>query len=401
MSRTTDLIDLYLKPTEWGRSSWLLPTDEDRLWLDNLVTKTHLYTQGGGKFDYSLQVTIPNEWEKIAPINIGYTAGIETNIVSPEWIKRSTLMDKIIVVSNHSKDVYVDTVYQGVIQSTNTPIELKCQTPIEVVNYPAREYEPANIKLDLDYDFNYLAIAQWGPRKNLENTVKWWVEEFKDEEVGLVVKTNLVKTSIIDRMVTLGRIENHLATYKDRKCKVYLLHGNMTPEEMTSLYRHPKVKCLVSLTHGEGFGLPLWEAAYNGLPVMAPDWSGQRDFLYAKKKVRRWKGQKKKVTKMVPHFCVVDHEMGQVPPSMVWDGVIQANAGWCYPDEGSYKFNLRKMLNNYGHFKKQAAVLMRYVKKEFENERQYNRFIEAMNLPDVEDADTWAENIEALIKNYE
>ena len=29
-----------------------------------------------------------------------------------------------------------------------------------------------------------------GPRKNMENAVKWWVEEFIDQKVGLVIKTN-------------------------------------------------------------------------------------------------------------------------------------------------------------------------------------------------------------------
>ena len=44
--------------------------------------------QQQGPFEASLQVTIPNEWDRIAPINIGYTAGIETNKVSPAWISR-------------------------------------------------------------------------------------------------------------------------------------------------------------------------------------------------------------------------------------------------------------------------------------------------------------------------
>ena len=36
----------------------------------------------GGQFDISVQVTIPNEWKNIAPLNIGYTAGIETTKVA-------------------------------------------------------------------------------------------------------------------------------------------------------------------------------------------------------------------------------------------------------------------------------------------------------------------------------
>jgi hypothetical protein len=40
---------------------------------------------------------------------------------------------------------------------------------------------------------------------------------------------------------------------------VYLLHGEFTDEEMNSIYNHSKVKAMVSLTKGEGFGRPLLE----------------------------------------------------------------------------------------------------------------------------------------------
>ena len=41
----------------------------------------------------SLQISIPNEWEKLAPVNIGITAGIETTKVAPQWIEKAGLME--------------------------------------------------------------------------------------------------------------------------------------------------------------------------------------------------------------------------------------------------------------------------------------------------------------------
>ena len=61
--------------------------------------------------------------------------------------------------------------------------------------------------------------------------------------------------------------------------KVYFLHGYLKDKEVSSLYQHPKVKGLISLTHGEGFGLPLLEAAACGLPVLATNWSAHTEFL--------------------------------------------------------------------------------------------------------------------------
>ncbi len=68
--------------------------------------------------------------------------------------------------------------------------------------------------------------------------------------------------------------------YKDRKCKVYLLHGDMTDEEMSGLYHHPKIKAYITLTHGEGFGLPIFEAFQAGFPFVSPDWAAPMIFLF-------------------------------------------------------------------------------------------------------------------------
>ena len=386
-----DLFDVYLHPTNWGKTSWLLPTDGDKEWIDTLVRKTAFYANTGGSFDMSLQITIPNEWQKMAPVNIGYTAGIETTKVSPQWVEKSFLMDKIITISHHSKNVFCDTVYDAVDQNQQ-PVKVKCQTPIDVAHYPVRSFSEADCDFELEYDFNYLTIAQWGPRKNLENTIRWWVEEFKDEEVGLVVKTSLIKNSLIDKLHTTRRLKDLLHPYKDRKCKVHLLHGYMTPEEMTALYRHDKIKCLVSLTHGEGFGLPLFEAAYNGLPVIAPDWSGQRDFLHAERKMRK---NKKTIKKVAPCFTCVDYDLKPIQPEVVWEGVIQADSSWCYAKEKSYKTALRKVFKNLRRNQKIAETLQAHLLETFTEEAMYKNFCDAIYAPSNEELE-WMQELSKI-----
>ena len=197
----------------------------------------------------SIQVTIPNEWERVAPVNIGITAGIETTKVAPVWIQKANEMDKIITISQHSKNTLLDTIYEGIDQRTNQKAYLKCSTDVEIIHYPVKEFEEVSVDLNLSTKFNFLTVAQWGPRKNVENTICWFVEEFIDNpDVGLVVKTFAKGGSIIDRNNARRQLAGLLKRYEKRQCKVYLLHGDMTEEEMHSLYRHKSINCLVSLT---------------------------------------------------------------------------------------------------------------------------------------------------------
>ena len=362
-----DIFDIYILPVGWGQTGWCSDDTEERRWMDQCIARTNQYMQQKGQFDISCQITIPNEWEKIAPINIGYTAGIETTKVAPVWLQKANEMDKVIVVSNHSKQIFENSAYEGQHPQTGQKVALRCETPIEVVNYPVRHFDKEPIDLNLDYDFNFLCMCQWGPRKNLGNTISWFIEENFDQEVGLIIKTNIKNHSIIDREHAEAAIRGYLTEDKDRKCKVYLLHGDMNEEEMTALYRNPKIKAMISTTHGEGFGLPLFEAAYNGMPVVAPGWSGQNDFLYMP-------DSRRNSSKKRPMFASIEYDIKPVQKEAVWEGVIQADSMWCFPKEASFKRRLREVRTQYPRFKKNAKKLQKWILKEFTEEKKYNQF---------------------------
>jgi len=397
-----DVFDIYLQNLNWGKTGWLWEENEERAWLDHTILKSIQYIQSGGQFDASLQVTIPNEWEKLAPINIGVTAGIETTKVSPQWIEKSMLMDEIVTISEHSKNVYQDTSYQAQNAKTGEVIEnFSCTTPIKVVHYPVRDYEPADLDIDFETEFNFLTVAQISPRKNMENTIKWFVEEFIDQPIGLVVKANTMNNSIIDRIHTENLIKGYLREYQNRKCKIYLLHGSMTDEEMVTLYKHPKIKAYVTLTHGEGFGLPIFEAVYNELPVVAPDWSGHVDFLY-----KPVKDKKTGKEKMKAHYAKVDYTLQQVSPEAAWEGVIQPDSMWCNADEVSYRRRLREVYKDYNRFKSQAKRLNKWVRSTFTAENQYKKhtdvFMEFVtnNQVESEELDGWLNSLEEEVVEF-
>lgn len=380
--------DIFLENINWGRTGWIPFDDENRGWIDELIGKTFVYRQNGGTFDISLQVTIPNEWKTdLAPYNVGYTAGIETTKIAPHWIEPSNKMDKIVVVSNHAKYGFENTVYQARNPQTGEEVPVRVDTPVEVVGYAVKEIEPENIELEFDYEFNFLSVCQWGPRKDLESTVVSFVEEFHDEEVGLVLKTSIARNNTIDKIFCKKRFEEFLDTFPDRKCKVYLIHGNLTESEMAGLYTHPKIKAMVSTTHGEGFGLPLFEAVGHGLPILAPNWSGHVDFLYAPVK-----DKKKQKMKMRPHFLKIAYDLKPVQKAAVWEGVIQPDSKWCFVDRNSVRRSLREVYKNYPQRVAIAKRLQTYVNQKFNKEEIYQQFVDAVYEID----DDWENELDEI-----
>ena len=360
-----DIFEIYIQPIPWGKTGWVWEDTEFRQWMDYRIKETaNLLRFKKMNIDISLQITIPNEFEKMAPINIGYTAGIETNKCSPQWLPKCNEMDKVLVVSNHAKSSITETVAQAQNNQTGEVFPYRCETPVEVVWENTVREEPEDIPgFKLDYKKNLLMVSQLGPRKNFENSVSWFVEEFIDQEVGLVVKTNFKGNSIIDFTQVEKHLESLLGRYKDRKCKVYLLHGDLSSGQMTGLYSNPKISALVNISHGEGFGLPMYEAAREGLPIITIGWSGQLDFLHQNGK---------------DYYNAVDFTMRPVQEQAVWPGVLEKESMWAFADQGSYKMTLRSTMKNIKKAQKKAKELQKIINENFSDEKLYKIFVDSV-----------------------
>ncbi len=360
-----DLFDIFVQPIPWGQTGWIWQDDEFRAWLDEKITITQvLMQQKKLQPDMSLQITIPNEFQKICPVNIGYTAGIETNKVAPAWLQKGNEMDKILVVSTHSANTYKNTTAQAKNQQTGEVLPYKLQTPIEVVWENTPRIAPEEIpNFKLDYDFNFLMVSQISARKNFENSLRWWVEEFIDQEVGLVIKANIKSNSITDWVHLEPSVQSILSSYKDRKCKVYLLHGDLSSGQMTSLYTNPKIKAMINIAHGEGFGLPLFEAAREGLPIVTIGWAGQMDFL------SNSDGN---------YFEEVNYTIQPIQKEVVWDGVLQEDSMWAYADQGSYKMSLRKVFKAYDKAYERAQEAKAIIEDNFNDQKLYKGFVDSV-----------------------
>ena len=403
LKQRPDIFDVFVVATEWGQSSWLLNEANEVNQINLDITRTSKFISDNPHnsvekpiFDISLQVTIPNEFEISARSNIGITAGIETDRVSAEWIQKANTMQGLIVVSKHAKEGFNKTSYDATRGEGGEKFLLKTTVPIDVVGYPTKTFEEKNLTdLGITTKFNFLTICQWGPRKNVSATLRGFIEEFKnDADVGLVIKTHRMNNSLSDRWSLKSEIYDILNQYPNRKCKIYYLHGNMTEQELHGLYTHPDIHAYVTTTHGEGYGLPIFEAAYSGMPVIAPAWSGHVDFLYMPRNTKSKKNLRE------PMFEKIKYEIAPVSQEAVWDTVINADAQWCYVDTKSLAKSMRRTKDSYTAKKRTAKRLQTHLLEAHSQEVMYKKIQDSVLRHHNNNLGNIIKNLEKGVTNH-
>jgi len=321
-----DKYDVKILSQRWGNTRFGYLQDHNETDL-----QSRIISQLTAQPDIWIQITVPNEFQKVGKYNIGVTAGIETTLCDGSWVQGCNNMDLVLVSSQHAKKVFEESKFN--IQDNRTGqvtghIELQTKMEVLFEGGDVTKYFPTVSKLDLstvEDNWNYLVIGHWLPgevgqdRKNIGYTIKAFLETFKNKpkgkRPGLILKVQAGSgTSIMDREAVLDKIDAIRQTVKGDLPSIYLLHGDMTDSEVNELYNNPKVKAMISLTKGEGFGRPLLEFSLVNKPIIASAWSGHVDFL-----------DKDFVT-------YVGGTLTPVHPSAAIDKMILRESSWFTPD---------------------------------------------------------------------
>ncbi len=291
-----DKYDILINSVRWGNTPMNAleeGNEHHEAIKSRLITSPQLPKQP----DLHLHIVVPNEFTPVAKKNIGVTAGIETTIPVPQWIEGMNKMDMNIVTSEFTKTGFENASFEFEDEKTKQKGTLKNIKPMEVLfeGVDTNEYfETKDMDEDItnafnkvDNDWNFLFTGHWlqggmgEDRKDIGMLINIFCETFKNQMYmpGLILKTSSASFSVLDREDMLNRIKNIKSQIAGNLPKIYLLHGELTDNQMNQLYNHPKVKAHISLTHGEGFGRPLLEATQSGKPVIASGFSGHVDFL--------------------------------------------------------------------------------------------------------------------------
>jgi glycosyltransferase involved in cell wall biosynthesis len=376
--------DIKIIAQRWGQTPWNYLKDDIEEDVDLKSRIINALTMSVPKQpDVWIQITVPNEFQPVGKFNIGVTAGIETTMCDPSWIDGCNRMNLNLVSSEHSKKVFQSSVFEQKNQSGQIVNKIELKKPIEVLFEGAdlNKYFKSDMLTDFDvYDdlntikeeFCYLFVGHWlqgeyaEDRKNVGYMIKAFLEVFKNKKnkPALILKTSQGAASIMDRDTILRKIDDIRKTVAGSKLpNVYLIHGDLTDEEINCLYNHPKVKAMVSFTKGEGFGRPLLEFSILGKPIIASGWSGHMDFLS-------------------PEFNgLVGGKLNKVHPSTVVQNIILPDAQWFKPDDNQAGHALNDVFENYKDYTEKAKRLA------YKNKQNFS-------------LDKMTEKLDELIKQY-
>lgn len=308
----------------WGSTSWCINPDAE----DGIVGEVMKRTSNvDSLFDCSFQIQLPNEWDpKLAKVNVGVTAVVESDRCNPAWIDACNGMNYVVVPS---------TFCENTLRSTG-----RVNVPIHVIRESfTREIfeERGTFDEDFDTDFNFLIVGTltgnnpFNDRKNIFFAIKWICEEFaNDKNVGIVLKTNIGRGTRLDWGGVQSMIQKVIGEVrKGPYPKVHVIHGIMSNESVAGLYKHPKIKALVAPTRGEGFGLPILEAAASELPVIATAFSGHMDFMTMGK------------------FIQLDYTLQNIHDSRIDNTIWIRDTKWAEVKETDFKRKLRKFRDSH------------------------------------------------------
>jgi len=319
--------ELYVQTLPWGITSWNLNTNNKQ--INSIIRKTQPVSK---KANVSVQIQLPNEWDtSIAHYNIGVTAAVEADRMNPKWVECCEKMNALIVPSNFTKQVLINS---GVKNKNLFVIgEHYHESFNKYIKNDKVNYNISSSIDNLSTKFNFILFGQLtghtpiSDRKNIFNTIKVFCDTFKDnKDVGLIIKTNLGKNTSSDRVKTENIIQNVLSEVKSGDFpKIHLIHGDLNELEKWTLLNHDSVKAFVTLTRGEGFGIPGLEFSLTGKPIFATNWSGHLDYL--------------------KNFIKINYSMVPVHFSKV-DGEVYLNGfKWAEPDYENFSREIKLFYN--------------------------------------------------------
>ncbi len=270
--------------------------------------------QSKGKYDVEFLIGPPPYGNgKIAKHRVIYFYW-ETTKLPTQWISSIMNSDEIWAPCDLVADACLDAGYNKKISIVPTP-SLSSGSNIK------SKFWSKNKNIFLDKSYKFYSIFQWQPRKGYDKLLDSYFDEFRNDDVTMVIKTDMIKTSSENNIIST------INYYKDKyksNAKVFLITSYLSDDEIYSI--HNECNCFVLPHSGEGWGMPIHEAATFGNPIVTTKFGGVSDFI--------------------DDNCFwIDYNLEPVT-GMSWNNVYNSSQYWASCSKESIMKNMRYVFDN-------------------------------------------------------
>lgn len=246
-----------------------LPADQRPTWIDALARPV--------RADTVLHFTMPPHAQpQRGRRNVNYTM-FEASGIPPEWVELARDQDLVVMPTAACRDAW---------SGSGAPEERLRVVPLAVdAEHFSRPSEPLELATPdgrpvAGFRVRLLSIAEPRPRKNLLGLLRVWLRATRrDDDAVLILKPSLyhhaAMTQFADDVDALQRAEGRSLS---AAAPVVVIPTMLSEPQMPSLYR--SATHYISLSHGEGWDLPMMEAAVAGLELVAPRHTAYVEYLH-------------------------------------------------------------------------------------------------------------------------
>lgn len=306
-----ELIDL----PEWGPTK--LPPDLLDPWFATLTAPV------GARV--ALHFCMPHQLKPDPRmIDVNYTM-FEATRIPTAWVEVSRACALTVVPTDSSRSAW--------LESGAPPDRLRlCPLGIrpDLFSAPA---EPLPITLESgrtpsDHRVRFLNVSEWGGRKNLDGLLRTWLRATTPSDAAVLVLKLGCFTPRAREIARwhFGQVQRATGKALRDAAPVHIIDDVLADAEMPRLYA--TATHYISMSHGEGWDLPMMEAVASGLVPVAPDHSAYRTYLDPS------------VAHMIPSR--------ETPATMSESGPIGglfAGLNWWSPDEAAAADILRAIID--------------------------------------------------------
>jgi glycosyltransferase involved in cell wall biosynthesis len=244
-------------------------------------------------------------------LNVNYTM-FEADRIHPLWAERAQLHDLVVVPAESCRRAWIAS---GVPPDR---VEV-CPLGVDSARFGAHDITPAPLTDWEDqplarFALRFLNIGERTQRKNLTGLVRCWLRATSpDDDAVLVIKIGSEGVGWERAAQELVAAQHDVGKTLSEAAPLHIIDELLPDEELPRLFA--AATHYISLSYGEGWDLPMMEAAASGLELIAPAHSAYLTYL------------DEDVAHLLPSqpVPVVEHNQ--------WTGPFFVGSYWWKPDE--------------------------------------------------------------------